>query len=70
MRRFYVSDGAMDFFTNSRMCYHVRDRSYPTSKNVMCNAVTRRDAYIVAAALNAMEEKIPSHNSRVTKRLK
>ena len=63
MRRFYISNIGWDAFTNSHRGYYVRDRSYPTSANVMCDAVSRSSANIIAAALNAMEEKIPSHNS-------
>lgn len=63
MRRFYISNIGWNAVTNTHRGYHVRDRSYQTSANVMCTAVSRSSANIIAAALNAMEEKIPSHNS-------
>jgi hypothetical protein len=69
MRRFYISNIGRDAFTNTHLGYCVRDRSYQTSANVMCNAVSRSSANIIAAALNAMEEKIPSHNKRKLKQV-
>ena len=64
MRRFYVTKGHIDLFTSRADGHPVHDRSYRTSANVVCYAITRRDAFIVAAALNAMEEKILSHNKK------
>jgi hypothetical protein len=65
MRRFYVSKGHIDLFTNSVGGHPVHDRSYRTSANIVCYAITRKDAFVVAAALNAMEEKSPSHKRNV-----
>ena len=61
MRRFYVS-------SYTGFYWPVCDKSYNTTANVVCNALSRSDARMIATALNAMEDKIPSHNKRITAR--
>jgi hypothetical protein len=65
MKRFYVTKNVIRYPPTS-INWYVRDRSYNTTANVMCDASTRRDAYIITKALNAMEKQIPSHDKNKT----
>lgn len=52
MRRFYISNIGWDTFRNMHRGYHVRDRSYPTSANVMCTAVEEKNSIAQQAQAN------------------